>query len=169
MTTNSLLNLTLTGIHNAISLTSVEKRRLKSKVWEEFTKVFRDGKVQAAVCKHCESSLSAKTTGGTSHLKRHLQSCPARPATGRVQLQRPSSHPSSSVEKNPTFVQDMSLELLTKALVSNLCSFSLTSTTNYRRFLAGICPTYDMVSESAIQEKFLSIFQNQKLKLKEEI
>ncbi|XP_066325809.1 zinc finger BED domain-containing protein DAYSLEEPER-like isoform X2 [Miscanthus floridulus] len=144
-------------------------RKLKSKVWEEFTKVFRDGKLQAAVCKHCESSLSAKTTGGTSHLKRHLQSCPARPATGRVQLQQPSSHPSSSVEKNPTFDQDMSLELLTKALVSNLCSFSLTSTTSYRRFLAGICPTYDMVSESAIQEKFLSIFQNQKLKLKEEI
>jgi hypothetical protein len=38
-------------------------------VWEEFTKKFRDGKLEAAVCKRCERSLSAKTTGGTSHLK----------------------------------------------------------------------------------------------------
>jgi len=147
----------------------VKKRRPKSKVWEEFTKVFRDGKLQAAVCKHCESSLSAKTTGGTSHLKRHLQSCPGRPATSRVQLQQPSSRPNSSVEKNSNLDQNKSLEFLTKALVSNLCSFSLTSSTNYRQFLGGICPTYDVVSQSAIQEKFFSIFQNEKLKLKEEI
>ena len=138
-------------------------------MWEEFTKEFRDGKLQAAVCKHCESSLSAKTTGGTSHLKRHLQSCPGRPATSRVQLQQPSSRPNSSVEKNSNLDQNKSLEFLTKALVSNLCSFSLTSSTNYRQFLAGICPTYDVVSQSAIQEKFFSIFQNEKLKLKEEI
>ncbi|XP_021320426.1 zinc finger BED domain-containing protein RICESLEEPER 2 [Sorghum bicolor] len=146
-------------------------RKPKSKVWEEFTKVLRDGKLEAAVCKHCESSLSAKTTGGTSHLRRHLKTCPARPstATGRVQQQLSYSHPESSVEKNPNLDQDKSLELLTKALVSNLCSFSLTSSTNYRRFLAGICPTYDVVSQSAVQDKFLSIFQNEKLKLKEEI
>ena len=131
--------------------------------------MFRDGKLQAAVCKHCENPLSAKTTGGTSHLKRHLQSCPGRPATSRVQLQQPSSHPNSSVEKNSNLDQNKSLEFLTKALVSNLCSFSLTSSTNYRQFLAGICPTYDVVSQSAIQEKFLSIFQNEKLKLQEEI
>jgi len=169
MTANFLLDLTLTGIRNVISLIPVKKRRPKSKVWEDFTKVFRDGKLGAAVCKHCESSLSAKTTGGTSHLRRHLKTCPARPATDQVQLRWSYSHPDSSVEKNPTFDQDKSLELLTKALVSNLCSFSLTSCTNYRQFLAGICPTYDMVSEYAIQEKFLSIFQNQKLKLKDEI
>ncbi|CAO2189390.1 unnamed protein product [Urochloa humidicola] len=144
------------------------KRRSKSsKVWHEFTSVLSGGEVQGAQCNHCKKCLSGKSTGGTSHLRRHLKTCPARPATGRVQQQRPSSQPDSSVEKNSNFDRDKSLELLTKALVSNLCHFSLTSSTNYRQFLAGICPTYDVVSQSAIGEKFLSIFQNEKLKVME--
>ncbi|CAO2209831.1 unnamed protein product [Urochloa humidicola] len=155
--------------HDANSHQCKRRRSKSSKVWHEFTSVLSGGDVQGAQCNHCKKCLSGKSTGGTSHLRRHLKTCPARPSTGWVQQQRPSSQPNSSVEKNSNFDQEKSLELLTKALVSNLCYFSLTSSTNYRQFLAGICPTYDVVSQSAIGEKFLSIFQNEKLKLMEEI
>jgi len=86
-----------------------------------------------------------------------------------VQLQRPFSHPNSSVQKNLNLDQNKSLELLIKVLVSNLFSSPFTSSTIFRQFWAGISPTNDMVSPAAIEEKFLSIFQTEKLKLQEEI
>ncbi|CAD6246998.1 unnamed protein product [Miscanthus lutarioriparius] len=109
------------------------------------------------------------STGRTTHLRRHLKICPARPATGRMQQQRSSPHPGSTVENIWKFDQDRSLELLIKALVSNLFSSPLTSSPTFRQFWAGICPTNDVVPQRAIEEKFLSIFQNEKLKLQEEI
>jgi len=86
-----------------------------------------------------------------------------------MQQQRSSPHPGSTVENFWKFDQDRSLELLIKALVSNLFSSPLTSSTTFRQFWAGICPTNDVVPQRAIEEKFLSIFQNEKLKLQEEI
>ncbi|XP_062195995.1 zinc finger BED domain-containing protein RICESLEEPER 2-like isoform X2 [Phragmites australis] len=151
------------------SATESERRRSKSKVWEEFSAVLSDGKIRSAECKHCKKRLSGKSSGGTSHLRRHLKICPAQPATDRVKQGQSSSHPDSSVEKHWKFDQDKSFELLIKVLVSNLCSFPLTTSTTFRQFLAGICPTYDVVPQGAIQEKFLSIFQNEQLKLKMEI
>jgi hypothetical protein len=145
------------------------KRRSKSKVWEEFSAVLRGGKIQSAECKHCKRCLSGTSTGRTTHLRQHLKICPARPATGRMQQQRSSPHPGSTVENIWKFDQGRSLELLIKVLVSNLFSSPLTSSTTFRQLWAGICPTNDMVSQAAIEEKFLSIFQNEKLKLKEEI
>lgn len=137
-------------------------------MWKEFTSVLRDGKIQGAECKHCKKCLSAKSTGGTSHLHRHLKTCPAQPGSAIMQELRSSSHLVESPD-NWTIDQDKSHELLTKALISNFCSFSLTSSVYFRQFLAGICPTYYEVSPHAIEEKFLKIFENEKLKLKDKI
>jgi len=145
------------------------RRRPKSKVWEEFSAVLRDDKIQWAECKHCKMSLGGTSTGRTTHLRRHLKICPALPATDRMQKQRSSPHPGSTIESIWKFDQDRSLELLIKVLVSNLFSSPLTSSTTFRQLWAGICPTNDVVSDTAIEEKFLSIFENEKLKLKEEI
>uniref|UniRef100_A0A804RF98 BED-type domain-containing protein n=1 Tax=Zea mays TaxID=4577 RepID=A0A804RF98_MAIZE len=145
------------------------RRRPKSKVWEEFSAVLRDDKIQWAECKHCKMSLGGTSTGRTTHLRRHLKICPALPATDRMQKQRSSPHPGSTIESIWKFDQDRSLELLIKVLVSNLFSSPLTSSTTFRQLWAGICPTNDVLSDAAIEEKFLSIFENEKLKLKEEI
>lgn len=123
--------------------------------------MLRGEKIQSAECKHCKRRLSGTSTGKTTHLRQHLKICPARPATGQIQ------HPGSTVDWRSD--QDRSLELLTKALVSNLFSHPLRSSTTFRQFWAGICPTNNVVSQDAIEEKFLSIFQNEKIKLKEEI
>ncbi|XP_034601050.1 zinc finger BED domain-containing protein RICESLEEPER 2-like isoform X2 [Setaria viridis] len=147
--------------------TRYSHRQSKSKVWEEFTAVLRGGKIQSAECKHCKRLLSGTSTGRTTHLRQHLKICPARPATGRMQQQRSSPHPGSTVDWKSD--QDRSLEFLTRAFVSNLFSPPLTSSATFRQFWAGICPTNNAVSQGAIEEKFLSIFQNEKTKLKEEI
>lgn len=146
-----------------------EKRRSKSKVWEDFTAVFSGGKVQSAECKHCRKCLSGKTSGGTSHLRRHLKICPAQYKTSRLQQQGSSSRLDSSAANNRKFDPETSLELLARALISNLCPFSVTSNVNFRQFLVGNCPTYNMVPQATIEEKFLSIFQKEKMKLKDKI
>lgn len=131
--------------------------------------MFSGGKVQSAECKHCKKCLSGKTSGGTSHLRRHLKICPAQCRTTRLQQNWSSSRLDSSAANNRKFDQETSLELLTRALISNLCPFSVTSNVNFRQFLVGNCPTYNMVPQATIEEKFLSIFQNEKMKLKEKI
>mgnify|MGYP003702351897 CR=1 FL=1 len=146
-----------------------ENRRSKSKVWKEFTAVLSGGKIQSAECKHCKKCLSGKSSGGTSHLRRHLKICPGQCRDTRIQQKWSSSRLDSSDANNWEFDQETSLELLTRALVSNLCPFSVTTSANFRKFFAGICPTYNIVPQAAIEEKFLSIFQNEKMKLKEEI
>lgn len=109
------------------------------------------GMVQSAECKHCKKRLSGKSTAGTSHLRRHLNTCRARPGTSRVQQKSSSSQPDLSVANKLKFGQENSLEELIRAIVFNLC------------------PVFNMVPQATIEEKFLSVFQNEKSKLKEKI
>jgi hypothetical protein len=138
-------------------------------VWEKFTAVLKGGKIRGTECKYCKKYLSVKNKRGTSHLRRHLKICLARPATVRVQERQTSPYPDSSADRDSMSDQDRSLELLTKSLVSNLCSFSMASDMSFRQFLAGTCPSYGVVSQSSVREKLRSIFQNEKLKLMEQI
>ncbi|KAK8309740.1 hypothetical protein V6Z12_D02G143500 [Gossypium hirsutum] len=47
-----------------------------SKVWDERTKLECDNKNELkAQCNHCKTIFSAKSSSGTSHLRRHLNSC----------------------------------------------------------------------------------------------
>ena len=54
------------------------KRRKKSKVWKELLQGMNAQGEKIATCKHCKVTLVAKPRSGTSHLKRHLDRCPAR-------------------------------------------------------------------------------------------
>ena len=44
------------------------KKKLNSKVWDDF-----DRSNGVATCKHCKQKFAAKTTSGTSHLKKHIE------------------------------------------------------------------------------------------------
>ncbi|TYH88670.1 hypothetical protein ES332_D01G203800v1 [Gossypium tomentosum] len=47
-----------------------------SKVWDEMTKLECENKNELkAQCNHCKTIFSAKSSSGTSHLRRHLNSC----------------------------------------------------------------------------------------------
>ncbi|KAG8490887.1 hypothetical protein CXB51_014711 [Gossypium anomalum] len=57
---------------------SVVKRQKSttSKVWDEMTKLECENKNELkAQCNHCKTVFSAKSSSGTSHLRRHLNSC----------------------------------------------------------------------------------------------
>ncbi|PPD83220.1 hypothetical protein GOBAR_DD19860 [Gossypium barbadense] len=47
-----------------------------SKVWDEMTKLECENKNELkAQCNHCKTIFSAKSSSGTSHSRRHLNSC----------------------------------------------------------------------------------------------
>ncbi|XP_065635101.1 uncharacterized protein LOC112006826 isoform X3 [Quercus suber] len=55
---------------------SSKRRRLVSKVWNDFKRVEVDGKCRA-LCTHCHKHFSGSSKSGTTHLKNHLSRCAA--------------------------------------------------------------------------------------------
>lgn len=57
------------------SLSGTKRRKLVSKVWNEFTRYeVEDGKY-CAICKHCKRKFDGSPKKGTTHLHNHLKSC----------------------------------------------------------------------------------------------
>ncbi|XP_058099274.1 factor of DNA methylation 1-like isoform X3 [Magnolia sinica] len=52
------------------------KRKLRSSVWSNFTKLKLSDGSEKARCKQCERLFTCGSSRGTSHLKRHIRSCP---------------------------------------------------------------------------------------------
>ncbi|XP_044498568.1 zinc finger BED domain-containing protein RICESLEEPER 4-like isoform X2 [Mangifera indica] len=57
------------------SSSSIKRRKLKSKVWEDFIKYEDKEKKEWAKCKHCEKVFVGSSKSGTTHLNNHLKSC----------------------------------------------------------------------------------------------
>ena len=55
---------------------SSKRRRLVSKVWNDFERVEVNGE-RRALCKHCHKDFSGSSKSGTTHLKNHLLRCSA--------------------------------------------------------------------------------------------
>jgi len=55
---------------------SSKRRRLVSKVWNDFKRVEVDGECRA-LCTHCHKHFSGSSKSGTTHLKNHLSRCSA--------------------------------------------------------------------------------------------
>ena len=61
-------------MQNSALPTSSKRRRLTSKVWNDFERVEVDGK-HRAICNHCHKCFSGLGTSGTTHLRNHLSRC----------------------------------------------------------------------------------------------
>nr|CAB3454223.1 unnamed protein product [Digitaria exilis] len=70
------------------------KKRLTSKVWDDFIPTFINGKVAQAKCMHCHQVFNCNGTSGTTGLRNHQAKCS--PGTHkRPRLQEPTSLPST--------------------------------------------------------------------------
>ncbi|KAL4181539.1 hypothetical protein AMTRI_Chr12g237830 [Amborella trichopoda] len=55
------------------------QRKLKSKVWEDFTLEIKQDGTRNAICKHCNRTFVAKMSDGTTHLLHHIKGCLSHP------------------------------------------------------------------------------------------
>jgi hypothetical protein len=61
--------------HVAANSTWFRPRKLKSKIWKEFTPMYEDGKLVEGQCKHCNEVFPSSKASGTNHIHRHLKKC----------------------------------------------------------------------------------------------
>ncbi|KAG8084550.1 hypothetical protein GUJ93_ZPchr0010g10134 [Zizania palustris] len=80
-----------------------------------------------------------------------------------------SWQPDLPVSKKSKYGHQNPLEELRWSIVSNLCPFSAMYSASFAQFLAGRNPVLNMVQQATVEEKILSVFHNEKLKLKEKI
>jgi hypothetical protein len=59
--------------HAAANSTRFRPRKLKSKIWKEFTPMYEDGKLVEGQCKHCNEVFPSSKASGTNHIHRHLK------------------------------------------------------------------------------------------------
>ncbi|MQL95330.1 hypothetical protein Taro_028022 [Colocasia esculenta] len=53
----------------------IRRRRLRSIVWNDFTKEQREDGSLVAICNHCKKQMAGGSSSGTTHLKKHLANC----------------------------------------------------------------------------------------------
>ena len=84
---------------NTGSLSHAKPKRLRSKVWDDFTPIFVGGKVEKAECMHCHQIFKSNSSSGTSNLLKHQATCSPQPQ--KKLMQRTGSDPT---QKKLSFV-----------------------------------------------------------------
>nr|BAD25832.1 unknown protein [Oryza sativa Japonica Group] len=64
-------------------------KRLRSKVWDDFTPIYIDGKLARAECMHCHQVFNSNSTNGTSRLLKHQAKCSPHPQKRPMQQKLP--------------------------------------------------------------------------------
>jgi hypothetical protein len=134
------------------------KRKLKSAVWQEFTKV-QVGSTEYAKCIYCAKKLSGQSRNGTNHLHLHLKSCVLKKIKlkGKPMVQTSvrfdrTDAGTISVE-NYTFDQDIARKELSAMIVLHEYPLSMVDQVGFRRFVGALQPLFKMGTRNTIRYK----------------
>ena len=134
------------------------KRKLKSPVWNEFTKV-KVGNNEYAKCNYCSKKLSGLSKNGTNHLKCHLKTCVLKKTklNGQTMVQsglrfNRTDAGTVSVE-NYTFDQDIARAELSAMIVLHEYPLSMVDHVGFRRFVSALQPLFKMGTRNTIRYK----------------
>jgi len=134
------------------------KRKLKSPVWNEFTKV-KVGNNEYAKCNYCSKKLSGLSKNGTNHLKCHLKTCVLKKIklNGQTMVQSGLRFNRTdagivSVE-NYTFDQDIARAELSAMIVLHEYPLSMVDHVGFRRFVRALQPLFKMGTRNTIRYK----------------
>ncbi|KAJ0988890.1 hypothetical protein J5N97_007246 [Dioscorea zingiberensis] len=158
------------GSEDAEPLASKRPRKSRSRVWNDFKKVYVGNKVKAAICNHCKSQLTAGSNGGTSHLARHLRKCPRRILLNEkpqlLPCPRTAAGKANSL-KDWTFDQEISRSKLARMIVLHEYPFSIVEHEGFSDFLMSLNPMFKMITPSIVREDCLALFEKEKKSMKE--
>ncbi|RRT77502.1 hypothetical protein B296_00003460 [Ensete ventricosum] len=128
---------------NAIAVHNPRARKLRSLVWNDFTKERKADGSYVAVCNHCKKQLTASSRSGTTHLKNHLVICTSTKRIKRKKLVVRRLVLKSSDAKSEEMEQEISKIILEKLQEWNidgkLCSIVLDN-----------CSTSDLVANELL-------------------
>jgi hypothetical protein len=113
--------------HAAANSTRFRPRKLKSKIWKEFTPMYEDGKLVEGQCKHCNEVFPSSKASGTNHIHRHLKKCLTRSSMHEMvaKMRASISSPQVSSLDNWSFSQKESRRALSNLIVQHGLPFSI--------------------------------------------
>ncbi|KAH9783594.1 zinc finger BED domain-containing protein RICESLEEPER 1 [Citrus sinensis] len=142
------------------SSSAIKKRKKPSPVWNEMIKYpDADGKLKAE-CKHCKKTFDADSKKGTTHLKNHLERCPANPkrksgSDGRDgDDQHQSLSPSIKTKELASLIKENSVRGVIKHFSSD-----------QERMNWPDCPHLDPRVLNSRKDEILQLYQEEKEKL----
>lgn len=138
------------------------KRKLTSKVWNEFKRERKDG-VMTAVCNKCNKRLSAAASNGTTHLRNHLLSCTRRRfGDVRQMLKGSITSTGGSDLVLHKFNQDKSREALAKMVILHEYPLSMVEHQGFHNFLNVCQPLVKLPSRNTLKSDIMKIYDNEK-------
>ncbi|PKU67427.1 zinc finger BED domain-containing protein RICESLEEPER 1 [Dendrobium catenatum] len=167
---NQTLVEALPALHNP------RARRLRSLVWNDFTKKQKlDGNYEA-ICNHCAKKFTANSRSGTTHLRNHLNFCLSTRRTdgrkrGKKQLIALKSTRINNYDKDghggSQFDQEVSRQDLSRMIILHEYPLEIIKQIGFQTFIRNLQPRFKLVSEEMFMDDCLKIYENGKSRLSE--
>ncbi|KAB2035951.1 hypothetical protein ES319_D04G188800v1 [Gossypium barbadense] len=143
-----------------------------SKVWDEMTKLECENKNELkAQCNHCKTIFSAKSSNGTSHLRRHLNSCLKKVNKDITQYTiatQPSPEGVPSI-KNYKFDADECRKAISTFLVCGKHSFRTVEEPGFRYMMRIASLNFKNISRYTAARDVLMYYAKERDRVKEEL
>lgn len=194
---NAIVDITTTNLDPSIEVPSIEvprsevdieldpggkkkqKREVKprSEVWKHFIRSEKNP--QECKCKYCFHIFSCTVSGGTTHLKRHIDNgiCPAYRRKMGVEQEVEKGQTLLSFAKRGIseqdnsstwkFDQEKSRRDLTELIINKELPFNFVEDYSFQKYVLGINPKVKFVSRNTVKNDCMKIYEVEKNKLKE--
>ncbi|KAG8496708.1 hypothetical protein CXB51_007808 [Gossypium anomalum] len=143
-----------------------------SKVWDEMTKLECENKNELkAQCNHCKTVFSAKSSSGTSHLRRHLNSCLKKASKDITQYTIANQPSLGGVPfiKNYKFDADECRQAISIFLVCGKHSFRTVDEPGFRHMMRIASPNFKNISRHIAARDVLMYYAKERDRVKEEL
>ncbi|KAM0829467.1 hypothetical protein ACQ4PT_066855 [Festuca glaucescens] len=149
------------AVDQAVVSRGSNKRKLTSDVWEDFTKQLINGK-NRAICNWCHHDFAGESNSGTTHLRNHRNTCPARhaPMGPKQQKLKLSKDIDGSVSlENTNFNQEVARKELALMICVHEYPLSIVDHSRFRKFCNCLQPLFKVVSRNTIRQDIINMHQ----------
>ncbi|KAK4841831.1 hypothetical protein QYF36_011163 [Acer negundo] len=164
---------------------STNHGKSRSKVWDVFQKISAEHDEDSkAICRYCKKVYSAKPANGTSHLRRHLESCLKRDHHERkrdnhelqhdyhgIKHYKVSHESLTDVTLSPRNYKNDLNEIssaIAMMIVTDKQAFRMVEDMGFKSVMAVACPEFEMMSKGAVKRDIISIYMKEREKVRPE-
>ncbi|CAO2168651.1 unnamed protein product [Urochloa humidicola] len=134
------------------------RRKLTSKIWNDFEAIYDGDTVSKAECIHCHKRIKVARDVGTSTCRRHLRSCEGKARMDQITNQMNLSILDESL-KDWKFDQEKSRKELVSLIVAHALPFSLVEYPKFRSFVSSLNPWFTHVSRTTIKQDCIRTYE----------
>ncbi|KAJ6749549.1 hypothetical protein OIU85_000211 [Salix viminalis] len=156
-------SLTVDGGHR-----NTNKRKRKSRVWENFDEHRGENGEVWATCKHCEKKYRAESKRGTTNFHKHLRKClPSRHDEAEQQplIFETGGSSTSVIQRNYVINQERSRLDIETMIINHGYPLDMVQHEFFEIFVKNLQPKFELQSKVNVEANVLAIFRKEKEKL----